>query len=138
MLLQMPLVRGGFHGRQFRRQHHDEQRRNGRGGRRSLSRRRLWRCFRSRFPQPWNVVEDLLHWREELQAVVALAVVAMLFVREIPLGGKPHLATAAEIGTEILAEEAVLPAEDEPVLVDVDGEPDTHGEAARELHRPEA
>jgi EmrB/QacA subfamily drug resistance transporter len=67
--------------------------------------------------------------------LMSFAIVAMLFVREIPLGGKPHLSTAAEIGTELLAEEAVLPADDEPVLIDIEGEPDTHGETAGELKR---
>ena len=45
------------------------------------------------------------------------AFVAMWFVREVPLTGKPHLDTAAEIGTEILAEESVQPSEHEPVIV---------------------
>ena len=67
--------------------------------------------------------------------LLALSVVAMLFVREIPLGGKPHLATAAEIGVELLVEEAVLPADDEPVLVDFEGEPETVGETAGELKK---
>ena len=49
--------------------------------------------------------------------LLALAVVAMLFVREVPLSGKPHLDTASEIATEILVEEAVQPAEHEPVIV---------------------
>jgi hypothetical protein len=67
--------------------------------------------------------------------LMSFGVVAMLFVREIPLGGKPHLSTAAEIGTELLAEEAMLPADDEPVLIDIEGEPDTHGETAGELRK---
>ncbi len=45
------------------------------------------------------------------------AFVAMWFVREVPLSGKPHLDSAAEIGTEILAEESVQPSEHEPVIV---------------------
>jgi hypothetical protein len=45
---------------------------------------------------------------------MALAFVAMWFVREIPLFAKPHLDTAAEIGSELFAEEAVQPAEHEP------------------------
>jgi EmrB/QacA subfamily drug resistance transporter len=46
--------------------------------------------------------------------LMALAFVAMWFVREVPLFAKPHLDTAAEIGAELLAEEAVQPAEHEP------------------------
>jgi len=49
--------------------------------------------------------------------LMVLAFVAMWFVREVPLSGKPHLETAAEIGTELLAEEAVQPAEHEPVVM---------------------
>jgi len=45
------------------------------------------------------------------------AFVAMWFVREVPLSGKPHLDSAAEIGAELLAEEAVQPSEHEPVIV---------------------
>jgi len=45
------------------------------------------------------------------------AFIAMWFVREVPLSGKPHLDTAAEIGTEILAEESVQPSDHEPVVV---------------------
>ncbi len=45
------------------------------------------------------------------------AFVAMWFVREVPLAGRPHLDSAAEIGTELLAEEGVQPAEHEPVIV---------------------
>ena len=53
------------------------------------------------------------------------AFVAMWFVREIPLTGKPHLDTAAEIGTEILAEESVQPSNHEPVVLGkTDTEPD--------------
>jgi EmrB/QacA subfamily drug resistance transporter len=46
--------------------------------------------------------------------LMALAFVAMWFVREVPLFAKVHLDTAAEIGSELLAEEAVQPAEHEP------------------------
>ncbi|MDP2012982.1 MAG: DHA2 family efflux MFS transporter permease subunit, partial [Actinomycetota bacterium] len=46
--------------------------------------------------------------------LMALAFVAMWFVREIPLFAKPHLETPAEIGSELLAEEAVQPSEHEP------------------------
>jgi EmrB/QacA subfamily drug resistance transporter len=49
--------------------------------------------------------------------LMVMAFIAMWFVREVPLSGKPHLDTAAEIGTEILAEEAVQPAEHEPVVM---------------------
>ena len=45
------------------------------------------------------------------------AFIAMWFVREVPLSGKPHLDSASEIGTEILAEESVQPSEHEPVIV---------------------
>ena len=45
------------------------------------------------------------------------AFIAMWFVREVPLAGKPHLDSAAEVGTELLAEEAVQPSEHEPVVV---------------------
>jgi hypothetical protein len=45
---------------------------------------------------------------------MALAFVAMWFVREVPLFGKPHLDTVAEIGSELFAEEAVQPPEHEP------------------------
>lgn len=49
--------------------------------------------------------------------LMALAFVAMWFVREVPLFSKPHLDTAAEIGAELLAEEAVQPGEHEPVVL---------------------
>jgi len=53
------------------------------------------------------------------------AFVAMWFVREVPLSGKPRLDSAAEIGSEILAEEAVQPSEHEPIVMgESDGEPD--------------
>jgi len=45
------------------------------------------------------------------------AFIAMWFVREVPLSGKPRLDNAADLGTEILAEEAVQPSEHEPVVV---------------------
>jgi drug resistance transporter, EmrB/QacA subfamily len=53
--------------------------------------------------------------------LISLAFVAMWAVREVPLLAKPHLDDASEIGAEILAEEAVQPAEHEPVIV---GEPE--------------
>jgi hypothetical protein len=56
--------------------------------------------------------------------LMALAFVAMWFVREIPLFGKPHLDTAAEIGAELFAEEAVQPAEHEPHAVGNDADDD--------------
>jgi len=49
--------------------------------------------------------------------VMVGAFIAMWFVREVPLSGKPHLDNASEIGTEILAEESVQPSEHEPVVV---------------------
>jgi hypothetical protein len=49
--------------------------------------------------------------------LMAAAFVAMWFVREVPLSGKPHLDTPGEIGSEILAEESVQPSEHEPVIV---------------------
>lgn len=49
--------------------------------------------------------------------LISLAFVAMWAVREVPLLTKPHLDDASEIGAEILAEEAVQPAEHEPVVV---------------------
>ncbi len=49
--------------------------------------------------------------------LMALAFIAMWFVREIPLFAKPHLDTAAEIGAELFAEEAVQPAEHEPTAM---------------------
>lgn len=55
--------------------------------------------------------------------MLAFALFAMFLVREIPLEGKPHLDTAAEIGTELLVEESVQPAEHEPhVMGAVEGE----------------
>lgn len=53
--------------------------------------------------------------------LISLAFVAMWAVREVPLLAKPHLGDASEIGAELLAEEAVQPAEHEPVVV---GEPE--------------
>ena len=52
------------------------------------------------------------------------AFAAMWFVREIPLSGKPRLETVAEVGAEILAEEAVQPPEHEPTVM---GETDDVG-----------
>jgi EmrB/QacA subfamily drug resistance transporter len=49
--------------------------------------------------------------------LLAIAFTAMWFVREVPLADHPHLDSASEIGSEILAEEAVQPAEHEPVIV---------------------
>jgi MFS family permease len=57
-------------------------------------------------------------------ALMALAFVAMWFVREVPLFGKPHLDTVAEIGSELFAEEAVQPAEHEPHLMGEDVDAD--------------
>ncbi len=54
--------------------------------------------------------------------LIALAFLAMWFVREVPLVDRLHLDGASEIGAEILAEEAVQPAEHEPVII---GEPET-------------
>ena len=54
--------------------------------------------------------------------LLAIAFTAMWFVREVPLADHPHLDSASEIGSEILAEEAVQPAEHEPVIV---GDPET-------------
>ncbi len=49
--------------------------------------------------------------------LISCAFIAMLLVREIPLSAKPHLGSPSEVGAEILAEEAVQPAEHEPVIV---------------------
>ena len=49
--------------------------------------------------------------------LMVLAFLAMWFVREVPLSGKPHLDSAAEIGTELLAEEAVQPSDHEPAIM---------------------
>jgi EmrB/QacA subfamily drug resistance transporter len=56
--------------------------------------------------------------------MMALAFVAMWFVREIPLFAKPHLDTAAEIGAELFAEEAVQPSEHEPHAMGEDSDGD--------------
>ncbi len=61
--------------------------------------------------------------------VMALSFVAMLFVREVPLGAKVKRQDAAEIGGEIIASETVQPAEHEPVLVEV---PESDDEDHRE------
>jgi hypothetical protein len=47
---------------------------------------------------------------------MCIGFVAMLSVKEVPLAPEPRARTAAEIATEILAEEAVQPVEHEPVL----------------------
>lgn len=49
-------------------------------------------------------------------ALLALAFVAMLAVREIPLLARPRFESAAEIATELFVEEAVQPAAHEPVV----------------------
>lgn len=50
--------------------------------------------------------------------MMASAFVAMWFVREVPLAGGPRLGSAAEVGVELLAEEALIPAADEPVVLE--------------------
>ena len=55
---------------------------------------------------------------------IGIAFIAMWFVREVPLVDHVRLDSASEIGTEILAEEAMQPAEHEPVIV---GEPEAVG-----------
>lgn len=52
-------------------------------------------------------------------ALMALAVIAMVFVQERPLAARPKFDTAERIGADLAVEEAVIPAEHEPVLVDV-------------------
>jgi hypothetical protein len=59
-------------------------------------------------------VADTFFWSFVL---MALAFVAMLFVKEVPLAAKPKLDTPAEIGTELLAEEAVQPSDHEPSVL---------------------
>lgn len=49
--------------------------------------------------------------------LMGLAWLAFLAVREVPLAMKPSLDTPAEVGTELLAEEAVQPAEHEPTVM---------------------
>lgn len=51
-------------------------------------------------------------------AMMAVALVAMFFVREVELAGSPRLETPAEIGVELLLEEANVPKVDEPVVVE--------------------
>lgn len=51
--------------------------------------------------------------------MMAVAFVAMLLVREVPLVGKVRRQDAAEIGGELIAAEGIQPAEHEPVLVEV-------------------
>jgi len=54
--------------------------------------------------------------------MMAVALLAMFFVREVPLFAKPHLDTASEIGAELFAEEAVQPSEHEPHVMGDDTE----------------
>jgi len=55
--------------------------------------------------------------------MMALAFLAMLFVREVPLAAKVKApASFEEIGGEIIVSEGVQPAEHEPVLIEVDGD----------------
>jgi MFS family permease len=49
--------------------------------------------------------------------MMAAAFAAMFLVREVPLAGGPRLDSAADIGVELLTEEAVVPAADEPAVV---------------------
>jgi len=49
--------------------------------------------------------------------MLALSFVAMRFVREVPLTSGPRLESAAEVGVELLAEEALIPAADEPAVL---------------------
>ncbi|NTW28952.1 MAG: MFS transporter [Coriobacteriia bacterium] len=65
--------------------------------------------------------------------LMALAFVGMWFVAEVPLHGRAHLATAEEVGAELLVEEAMLAADDEPVIVDVPGHQNVRGEVAGDL-----
>jgi len=52
--------------------------------------------------------------------LMGFAVIAMLFVREVPLAAKvKDPSSLAEMGGELIAAEGVQPAEHEPVLVDV-------------------
>ncbi len=69
--------------------------------------------------------------------LMGLAFIAMWFVREIPITTETHVSTAAEMGAEILIEEAVLPADDEPVLVGEGASGGTAGELQR-AQEPEA
>ena len=59
--------------------------------------------------------------------LIGIAFIAMWFVREVPLVDRVHLDSASQIGAEILAEEAVQPAEHEPVIV---GDPEAVGSQA--------
>ncbi len=59
-------------------------------------------------------IADAFFWGALL---MVFAFIAMLFVVETPLFAKPHLGTAAEIATELIAEESVQPSEHEPVIV---------------------
>ncbi len=49
--------------------------------------------------------------------LMLVAFAAMWFVREVPLLSKPHLQGPSEIATELFAEEAMQPAEHEPIIV---------------------
>jgi EmrB/QacA subfamily drug resistance transporter len=60
-------------------------------------------------------------------ALMAVALVAMFFVKEYPLEGSQPSTTAAEIGLELVAEEAVLAADEEPLLK-ASGAPASAGE----------
>ncbi|HET6350600.1 MAG TPA: MDR family MFS transporter [Coriobacteriia bacterium] len=62
--------------------------------------------------------------------LLVVAFFVMFLVREVPLTAKPHLDTAAEIGAEILAEEAVQPSDHEPLVVG-DGDGRDSGEVER-------
>ncbi len=54
--------------------------------------------------------------------LMALAFVSMLLVREVPLAAKVKTpASIEEMGGELLVTDGILPAEHEPVLVEVDG-----------------
>ncbi len=52
--------------------------------------------------------------------LLVVAFFVMFLVREVPLSGRAHLDTAAEIGTEILIEESVQPSDHEPSVVGED------------------
>ena len=97
----------------------------------SSVRGRLLKCGRIKMALTTGVTTAFLYGA----ALMVLGFLAMFLVKEVPLDGHaPHLTSPSEIGAEILAEEAVLPADDEPVIVDVPGV-DSHGELAREIER---
>ncbi|MEN6429564.1 MAG: MFS transporter, partial [Coriobacteriales bacterium] len=58
-------------------------------------------------------ITDAFFWGFVLMCI---GFAAMLFVKEVSLAPEPRARTAAELATEILAEEAVQPVEHEPVL----------------------